>query len=146
MVPFKGDFSSVPAPEHGIIECGYPDAGFPMPSPIIHPTSGNATHLGLIVPENSRVKIVGCSLDLEGGYLIGDLDMIFMNKKGHGIHVLGQSRMGLFGQPSSGHYNVIGGYGKFEGATGEMDSRGLVNPDNFHVVFQMEGMVSQPNH
>ena len=143
-VPFKGTFQSTPG-GYEMIECFDPSNGYSIMGPVFNLMTGNATHLGILDRESSPLIIADCELDLEEGVLIGTLDMTFKNKNGDGIRILGQSIMGLYGQPSSGEYEVIEGYGKFEGALGHMTSKGVVDFDVAVADFTVEGVVSQPN-
>jgi len=144
MVPFKGKFQSVPA-GYDMVTCLDPVYGVEVQAVYENTVSGNATHLGVLDPAESKLFVVDCELNLESELLIGTLEMTFLNKKGDGIKVLGVSRMGLYGNPSSGEYDVIEGYGKFEGAAGHLTSTGLVNFDTGVADFKMDGLITKPH-
>ncbi|NNF32864.1 MAG: hypothetical protein HKN68_02080 [Saprospiraceae bacterium] len=144
LVPFKGKFQSVPA-GYDMVTCLDPVYGVEVQAVYENIVSGNATHLGVLDEVESKLYVLNCELNLTEELLIGTLEMTFKNKKGDGIKVLGVSRMGLYGKPSSGEYSVSEGYGKFEGATGQLSSSGLVNFETGVADFKMDGLITKPH-
>lgn len=142
MVPFKGNFSSIPvSPEP--IPCTFQGQPSPVEALIYNTISGNATHLGKIDPTLSPLIVVNCILNDEES-ITTTLEMTFRNKNGDGIKVYGDAVLNIAG-PSSGYFDIIEGYGKFEGATGWMATAGMFNIDQGTTVYSAEGRISQPN-
>jgi len=147
MVPFKGNFVSTPA-SNELIACTEPGTD-PFQGPKFNLVTGNATHLGFIDPgvpdqPNSTLLIESCFFDVETGILSVTLNITFKNKKGDGIRILGISNISVEG-PASGSYEVVEGFGKFEGATGNITTKGFFNAETAVAEFRAEGMVTQPN-
>lgn len=146
MVPFKGNFVSSPADQIPIACTGDndPSTGEPLVAAKINKVEGNATHLGILDDLNSPLIAEGCFLDLQSGILSVNLNITFRNKNGDGIRILGLSNITLAG-PASGNYEVVEGFGKFEGASGTITTTGLFNMETGVAEFSVDGFVSQPN-
>lgn len=143
MIPFKGNFVSFPvAPD--LTECLDPVTGAYIQAAVFNNIKGNATHIGVLDSEQSPLTPVDCLLDITNGKLTVGLDMTFVNKKGDGIRVLGESVINLDGS-ATGSFEVIQGFGKFEGATGWMDTVGFFDFETGVADYRGEGMVTQPN-
>lgn len=142
MVPFKGNFVSRPASEE-LIACAEPGTD-PFMGPKFNLVSGNATHLGIMDQPNSPLTIESCSFNATTGILTVTLDITFKNKNGDGIRILGVSNISVAG-PASGSYDVVDGFGKFQGATGSITTTGFFNAETAVAEFSAEGMVTQPN-
>jgi hypothetical protein len=147
MVPFKGNFISSPSAPDPIVCSGDndPATGEPLVAAKINKVEGNATHLGILDDMNSVLIAEDCNLDTQAGILSVTLNITFKNKKGDGIRILGVSNITLEG-PASGSYEVIEGFGKFEGATGSITTKGFFNGVTGVAEFRAEGFVTQPNH
>lgn len=145
MVPFKGKFLSTPA-DVILIECAdiNPGTGVVVPALKFNIVSGNASHLGILDAANSPLIVEDCSFDSQTGFLAVTLNITYKNKNGDGIRVLGISNISIEG-PASGSYEVVEGYGKFEGATGSMTTEGFFNGETGVAEFSAEGFVTQPN-
>ena len=146
MVPFKGKFISRPSAQVPI-ECtgdNDPVTGEPFVAAKLNKVEGNATHLGILDDMDSPLVVEACVLDLQAGILSVTLNITFKNKKGDGIRILGVSNISLEG-PASGSYDVVEGFGKFEGATGSITTTGFFNGVTGVAEFQVEGNVTQPN-
>lgn len=146
MVPFKGNFVSSPS-DLVPIECSgdnNPATGEPFAALKINKVTGNATHLGVLDDLNSQLIAESCSLDAQAGILSVELNITFKNKNGDGIEILGISDITLAG-PASGSYEVVKGFGKFEGAQGTVQTTGFFNGETGVAEFRAEGMISQPN-
>ena len=144
VVPFKGNFESFPV-DVVLIDCVDPDSGAAIPAPSINAVSGNATHLGLLDVYQSSLIVVECVLDPIGESVITTLDMYLVNSGGDGIHIFGESTL-TFAGPSFGNFEIIEGFGKFEGASGSIETTGFFNFENGTTQFRAEGFVTQPNH
>lgn len=149
MVPFKGKFVSAPlAPDmNEFVECGInPLTGEPVIGAVLNTLSGNATHLGVLDQESS-LTAVGCSLieEEEIVFLEVDLVLIIKNKRGDGIEITGKSLISLIDGSATGSFIVTAGYGKFEDAIGQVDTKGFFNFTNGVATFSGDGMVTQPN-
>lgn len=143
MVPFKGNFVSFPiAPDP--FDCVDPDTGSVVQAALFNAIKGNATHIGVLDPEQSPLAPVSCLLEEAEGRLTVGLDMTFVNKKGDGIRILGESVINLDGS-ATGSFDIIDGFGKFEGATGWVDTEGFFNFENGVATYSGDGMVTQPN-
>jgi hypothetical protein len=143
MVPFKGDFAISPIGTE-MIACFDPEANYTIPTFSNHAVNGNATHLGLIDPMQSQFNVVECALNIQEQLATFTDEIILKNKKGDGLFFLGNSTASLAG-PGTGYYVVVEGYGKFENATGWINTIGNISgPDG--PVFAVDGMVTQPNH
>lgn len=149
MVPFKGNFVSVPlAPEmNEFVSCGInPLTDEPVIGALFNDLFGNATHLGVLGPESSLTAL-GCSIIEEEDmvFLDVDLEMIIKNKKGDGIKISGKSLISLIDGSATGTFVIKEGYRKFEGATGEVHTKGFFNLKNGVADFSGDGIVTQPN-
>lgn len=143
MVPFKGNFSSAPiSPEP--IPCTVQGQPTPIEALVYNAVSGNATHLGKIDPMRSPLIVVNCILNDEES-ITTTLEMTFRNKKGHGIKVYGDVVLNIAG-PTAGYFEIIEGYGKFEGASGWIETAGMFDISQGKTVYKAEGLISQPNH
>ncbi len=143
MVPFKGNFEVIPVSDESIV-CLDANGDPAIPLVKFNTVKGNATHLGLIVGDESEFTIESCFVDFGNGTLtLNDLIEI-RNKKGDGLRFQGQSVVDLATNLGLGHYTVVEGFGKFENASGEMTTYGNLNNDP--PTFVADGMVSQPNH
>ena len=144
-VPFKGNFVSTPA-DVVLIECAdINPTGVVIPAPKINVVKGNATHLGILDQMNSPLIVEECSFDSNTGILTVTLNITVKNKNGDGIRFLGESNISIEG-PASGTYNIVEGYGKFEGATGSLTTNGFFNGETGVAEFSAEGFITQPNH
>ena len=142
MVPFKGNFISTPASTE-LIACAEPGTD-PFQGPKFNLVSGNATHLGIMDTPNSTLLIESCFFDGDAGILSVTLNVTFKNKNGDGIRMLGISNISVAG-PASGSYDVVEGFGKFEGAAGTITTTGFFNAETAVAEFSANGMVTQPN-
>ena len=136
-IPFKGKFFSFPVAME-LIDCGY-DLGLPIYNAI----SGNATHLGELDPFQSPLIGVDCSLNPATMVVTATIDMTFKNLDGDGLRILGQSDMSLDG-PASGSYTVQEGFGKLYGATGNLTTKGQLNPNDGTAHFEVNGLITVP--
>ena len=144
MVPFKGNFVSTPA-DVILIDC--PDinpTGIVIPAPKINVVNGNATHLGILDDINSPLIVEECAFDSQTGFLTVTLNITLINRNGDGIRFLVVSNISLEG-PASGNYNIVEGFGKFEGATGSLITEGFFNGETGVAEFSADGFVTQPN-
>lgn len=145
MVPFKGKFVSTPA-DIILIDCAdINPSGLIIQAPKINVVNGNATHLGILDQINSPLIAEECSFDSMTGILTVTLNVTLKNIKGDGIRFLGESNISLEG-PASGNYNIVEGFGKFEGATGSLKTKGFFNGETGVAEFSAKGFVTQPNH
>ena len=143
MIPFKGNFVSFPvAPD--LFDCVDPDTGDVVQAALVNAISGNATHIGVLDPNLSPLVPTDCLLDVGNGKLVVGLDMTFVNKKGDGIQILGESIINLDGT-ATGSFDIIGGFGKFDGASGWIETEGFFNFENGVATYRGEGMVTKPN-
>ncbi|MBT8300807.1 MAG: hypothetical protein KJO63_05710, partial [Maribacter sp.] len=145
-VPFKGNFISSPSAQDFIACTGdnVPGTNEPLFAVISNKVEGNATHLGVLDYMKSPLIVEACDLDAQTGILSVTLNITFKNKKGDGIRILGVSNISLAG-PASGSYEVVEGFGKFEGATGAISTTGFFNGNTGVAEFRAEGSVTQPN-
>jgi hypothetical protein len=145
-VPFKGNFISSPSAQVPIVCSGdnFPGTTEPLVAAKINKVEGNATHLGILDDMNSPLIAEACNLDVQAGILSVTLNITFKNKKGDGIRILGVSNISLEG-PASGSYEVVEGFGKFQGATGSISTTGFFNTETGVAEFRAEGSVTQPN-
>ena len=146
MVPFKGRFVSSPDATFVPIVCDgiNPETGEPVVAAKNNIVEGNATHLGKLDYMISPLIVEACAVDFAVGILSVDLNITFRNKNGDGIRILGTSNITLAG-PATGSYEVVEGFGKFEGATGSVTTTGFFNLETGVAEFSAEGMVTQPN-
>lgn len=144
MVPFKANLSSTPMDDSELIACINPDE-LPYAVAKLSTVSGNATHLGKLNWIKSPLTVNHCEFDPITGNFTVELDMIFKNKNGDGIHIFGESIMHITG-PATGEFLIIDGFGKFKDASGELLTEGFLNVEAGTTVFRAEGMVTQPNH
>lgn len=145
MVPFKGNLVSTPA-DVVLIDCADINPGdLVVSAPKINVVTGNATHLGILDQINSPLIVEDCSFDSNTGFLIVTLNITLKNKKGDGIRFLGVSNISVEG-PASGNYDIVEGFGKFEGATGSLTTKGFFNGETGVAEFSADGFVTKPNH
>jgi len=138
MIPFKGDFLSTPNDVEPI-DCSNGVAVMKTNAVI-----GNATHIGLIDRSMSPLIVEDCDFNPSTGVITAELNVTVKNSKGDGIRFLGISNMNVAG-PSSGNYIIVEGFGKFEGATGELSTVGYLNAAAGSAEFKVEGIITQPN-
>ncbi len=149
MVPFKAKLSSFPTGED-VIPCYIPnvpnDPNGDYPEAFINnAVDGNATHLGNLDWNQSPLIVVDCTLNPLEQTITTTLHMTFMNKKGDGLLFHGPATLSIEG-PSWGSFEIVEGYGKFEGALGEIETEGFFDINTGRTVFSAKGMVTQPNH
>ncbi len=137
-IPFKGKFLSTPTSYDEWTDCGYE-----VMLTVNNAISGNATHLGKLDVSQSPLIGVDCSFDPTTGIVTATLDMTFMNHKGDGLRMLGQSDMSING-PASGSYTVMEGYGKLAGATGNLNTKGKLDPATITAEFEVYGKITVP--
>ena len=138
MIPFKGDFLSTPNDVEPI-DCSNGVAVMKT-----NAVNGNATHIGLADRSMSPLIVESCDFDPSTGIITAELNVTVKNSKGDGIRFLGTSNMNVAG-PSSGNYVIVEGFGKFEGATGELSTTGFLNAAEGSAEFKAEGFITQPN-
>jgi hypothetical protein len=138
VIPFKGKFISTPTSYDEWTDCGY---GVMLT--INNAVSGNATHLGELDMAQSPLYGVDCSFDPATGIVTATLDMTFMNYAGDGLRILGQSDMSVNG-PASGSYTVMEGFGKLAGATGDLNTKGQLDPATITAEFEVYGKITVP--
>lgn len=141
MVPFKGDFQTPPISTE-MIDCIDDVTGYTTKVAVNHLLIGNATHLGKL-DETSSFITTSCDIDLSQGIVITEHEITFLNKNGDGLKFFGSSTILLTGE-GEGYFEVVEGYGKFENASGWIETKGNIAVEG-GPVFSADGMITQPN-
>lgn len=147
---FKGEFQSSidPDPSNGPITCSGDIPGFAIPVQFL--MSGNATHLGELVGQESGFHHSSCNLSvpamqlstsISGQLVASNGDRIFYN----GTDLIDISNL-LTQQGTTGSlggtWSITGGTGRFEGASGSFTINGTVDFVTTTLVFKAEGNIT----
>ena len=96
--------------------------------------SGTSVHLGLINAQLSRLHHVSCDVDVTTALLTTNVSVDLVAANGDILRCTGDDVVNiasLLGQPGSptitGTWTVIGGTGRFDGATGSLTIDGIVD-------------------
>ncbi len=145
MQSFKANLSSTPNIDSEYISCVFPDSFTFANVPKFSTMTGNTSQFGKLDKSISPLTIRECSFDKEKQTVEIVMDMTFRNKNGEGLKFLGAVNLSIEG-PTSGVFEVIEGYGKFEGFTGWIAAEGFLNTDLGTIFLSVDGMVTKPNN
>ncbi|MDX1741090.1 MAG: hypothetical protein R3178_07345 [Rhodothermales bacterium] len=160
MVPIKWDYlmQAVVPPNPGpadFIICQIPSP--PSPAPMDMPVAKNwtaqgiMTHLGKLDEASSSATFSSCTFGMYEGHpaLVGGLDAIMVGANGDALELSGSLTLtmglgpdGPYPLASYGDFDIIGGSGRFHGASGWMDAVEEVTPDGARGIGL--GMVTPP--
>jgi hypothetical protein len=145
MLPFKANLSSTPNIDSEYISCVFPDSFTFATVPKFSTMTGNTSHFGKLDKRKCALTVRDCSFDIETQTVEIVMDMTFRNKNGEGLKFLGAVNMSLEG-PTSGVFEVIEGYGKFNGFNGWIATEGFINTALGTIFLSVDGMITQPNN
>ena len=145
ILPIKANLISTPNVASDSITYVFPDSFMFASVPKLSTLTGNTSQFGKLNGSKSSLTIRECSLDVETQTVEIVMDMTLRNKNGEGLRFLGAVNLSIEG-PTSGVFEVIEGYGKFEGFIGWIAAEGFLNTDLGTIFLSVDGMVTQSNN
>ena len=145
ILPIKANIISTPNVASDSITCVFPDSFMFASVPKFSTLTGNTSQFGKLNGSKSSLTIRECSFDAETQTVVIVMDMTLRNKNGEGLRFLGTVNLSIEG-PTSGVFEVIEGFGKFEGFTGWIAAEGFLNTDLGTIFLSVDGMITQPNN
>jgi hypothetical protein len=138
-VPIKWTFEVEPL-QAGVLECMPAGSGFYVPAN--YSVSGHVSHLGKVDSDASLATFTGCTLTPGGAS--GELGIALVGANGDAIHLDGVLTLSLADGVGYGTYTITGGTGRFEGATGWMQTTETPTPDGSGSAGGGWGMITPP--
>jgi len=145
MQPFKANLNSTPIIDSEYIAFEFPDSFRVVTVPKLSTMTGNTSHFGKLDSSKSPLTVRDCSFDTETQTVKIVMDITFRNKNGEGLKFLGAVNLSIEG-PISGVFEIIEGYGEFNGFIGWIATEGFLNTDLGTIFLSVDGMITQPNN
>ena len=145
MVPIDWTFH-VWATAAPTVPCLAPDGSVAGAVPPIYAVSGTLTHVGRLDEEASSATIHDCVLSSgpAGPQVSGSITAHLVGYQGDAVDLDGTLTLILAAGYAAGDWDIVGGEGRFAGATGFIDSTEYPAADGSGSVGSGAGMISQP--
>ena len=139
MVPIKWEFSVEPLP-NGVLECLPSGSGVYIPASFS--VSGHVSHLGRVDADQSTASFTGCVLG--AGTISGDGHATLTGANGDAVELDGVLTLSFADGAMYGIWTITGGTGRFEGASGWIETTETPAPDGSGSVGSGSGMITSP--
>lgn len=145
MVPIEWTFH-VWATAEPTVPCLAPDGSVAGAVPPTYAVSGRLTHMGRLDEEASAATIHDCAMTMgEGGPEVsGSITAHLVGPQDDAVDLAGTLTLMLAAGYAAGDWDVVGGEGRFAGATGYIESTEYPAADGSGSAGSGAGMISQP--